>query len=69
MLIDARPGRTIYTAASGDWRLDVAEGKFVILPIATGTLEYQSGVNLDNLAGLIVAAKADAVARGIAWEG
>lgn len=68
LLVDAKPGRLTYTASTGDWRLTVADGIFVIHPIATGGLEYSSGVNLDHLAALIVSAKADAVARGIAWE-
>ena len=68
MNIDQQTVQIVYTAASGDWRLTVANGSFVIHPIATGGLEYASGRNLDNLAALIVAAKADAVARGISWE-
>lgn len=34
-----------------------------------GGWEYASGINLDNLAALIVAAKADAIARGFNWGG
>jgi hypothetical protein len=68
MHIEVKPPRVIYTAGTNDWRLTVGDGQFVIEPIATGGLAYSSGINLDNLAALIVAAKADAVSlRGIAW--
>lgn len=58
-----------YVADSGDWQISVNSGEpsFVIMPILTGGLVYSSGTNLDNLAALIVAAKADAISRGIAW--
>jgi hypothetical protein len=68
MQVIVYPGRVVYVAASGDWRLDVQPGVFVIQP-QVGAFEYASGTNLDNLATLIVAAKADAIARGIAWGG
>jgi len=68
MQIIVHPGRVTYIAASGDWRLDVSDGVFVIQP-QVGGWEYASGTNLDNLAGLIVAAKADALTRGINWSG
>jgi hypothetical protein len=61
--------RVEYQSAAGDWRLVISNDVFEILPIATGGLEYASGVNLDNLAALIVAAKADAIERGINWQG
>lgn len=67
--VTAEPGSVIYTVSSQDWRLMIDDGRFEIEPIATGRLEYSSGINLDNLAALIVAAKADAVARGISWDG
>lgn len=68
MQVIVHPGRVIYVAATGDWRLDVQSGAFVIQP-QVGGWEYASGINLDNLAALIVAAKADAIARGINWSG
>lgn len=68
MQVITQPGTYIYIAATGDWRLVVGEGRFEIQP-QVGGLEYSSGVNLDNLAALIVAAKAHAVANGISWEG
>lgn len=60
--------RVTYVASTGDWRLVVGEGYFEIQP-QVGAWEYQSGANLDNLAALIVDAKADALARGINWGG
>lgn len=67
MHIEVKSGRVIYTASTNDWRLDVSDERFEIVPIVTGGLVYSSGANLDNLAALIVAAKADAIGRGIAW--
>jgi len=62
------PGVFTYVASTGDWRLVVAEGRFEIQP-QVGGLEYASGINLDNLASLIVAAKEHAQANGINWSG
>lgn len=60
--------RFIYVAATGDWRLDVSNEHFKILP-QVGGLEYSSGRNLDNVAALITEAKTHALAQGITWEG
>jgi hypothetical protein len=68
MTIIPMSGRYIYVSASGDWRLDVSDGHIEILP-QVGGWEYASGVNLDNLAALIVSAKAHAVDNGINWSG
>jgi hypothetical protein len=68
MQIIVHPGRIIYVAESGDWRLSVSDGAFEIRP-QVGALEYASGTNLDNLAALIAAAKSDAIGRGINWAG
>ena len=68
MQVISYPGRFVYIAASGDWRLDVSQGRIEILP-QVGGWEYASGTNLDNLAALIVAAKAHAIAHGITWAG
>lgn len=68
MQVIVHPGRIIYIAETGDWRLSISDGSFEIQP-QVGGLEYSSGVNLDNLAALIVAAKADAIGRGINWGG
>ena len=57
-----------YVAATGDWRLLVGGGGVTLLP-QVGEWSYASGVNLDNLAALIVEAKAHAVANGINWSG
>lgn len=62
------PGRFIYIASTGDWRLDISNQQFKILP-QVGGLEYASGRNLDNLAVLIVEAKTHAITQGITWEG
>lgn len=68
MTVIPRLGSFEYVASSGDWRLLVGNGAFTILP-QVGLWEYASGINLDNLAALIVDAKAHAVANGINWGG
>lgn len=68
MIVIPSPGKVTYISPATDWRLEVSEGSFEIQP-QVGQWAYASGVNLDNLAALIVAAKADAIARGINWEG
>ena len=61
-------GKFIYIAATGDWRLVVGDGRFDIQP-QVGGLEYSSGINLDNLAALIVEAKAHALEHDVNWGG
>lgn len=68
MVVIPRPGSYEYIASTGDWRLLVGGGAFIILP-QVGGYEYASGLNLDNLAALIVDAKAHAQANGIDWGG
>ncbi|CAB4166707.1 hypothetical protein UFOVP835_52 [uncultured Caudovirales phage] len=68
MQIISYPGRFVYIAATGDWRLDVSNDQFLILP-QVGVWEYSSGRNLDNLAELIIEAKAHALTQGITWDG
>lgn len=68
MTVIPRLGSFEYVASTGDWRLLVGNGRFDILP-QVGGYEYASGVNLDNLAKLIVDAKAHAVSNGINWSG
>jgi len=68
MQIIVTPGKVTYIANTGDWRLVIGDGAFAIQP-QVGGWEYSSGVNLDNLATLIINAKTDAVARGIEWSG
>jgi hypothetical protein len=68
MQIISYPGAFLYIAETGDWRLYVASGVFRMEP-QVGELEYASGINLDNLAALIVSAKAHATANGIDWAG
>lgn len=62
-----------YRYDQDDWRLDISQGpngtSFEIVSIATGGFVFDSGVNLDRLAELIVAAKADAVSKGLNWSG
>lgn len=68
MQVIPSPSKVTYVATTGDWRLLVAENHFEIQP-QVGGWAYESGLNLDSLAALIVAAKADAISRGINWSG
>lgn len=67
MQVIAQPGRITYIADSGDWRIVVDTTSFEIQP-QVGHLIYSSGTNLDTLAELIVAAKADAISRNVNWS-
>jgi hypothetical protein len=67
MTVLSFPGRYVYISAAGDWRLEISDGRFNILP-QVGAWDYSSGTNLDSLAALIVEAKVHAVANGINWE-
>jgi hypothetical protein len=57
----------LYLSDGGDWALQVGNESFEILPQAGG-LVYQSGVNLDNLANLIIEAKEHAIQNEIIWQ-
>jgi hypothetical protein len=55
------------------WRIDVLDSgdgvTIEIVSTGTGAFTFSSGVNVDHLAALIVAARADALDRDINWEG
>lgn len=57
----------LYLSDAGDWALRITNEQKEILP-QVGGLVYQSGVNLDNLAALIIEAKAHAIQNGIQWQ-
>ena len=61
-----------YRYEQDDWRVDITDGRdglaFEVVSLSTGGFSFGSGTNLDRLAALIVAAKADAVARGLNWS-
>ena len=67
MTIIERTESILYLSDGGDWALQVSNESFEILPQAGG-LVYQSGTNLDNLAQLIVEAKAHAIENEIIWQ-
>lgn len=60
-----------YLADTGDWRfiVDQINGTFTVVPNVGTGWEYASGTNHENLANLILQAKADCVASGIDWTG
>jgi hypothetical protein len=57
----------LYLSDGGDWGLQISNESFEILP-QVGGLVYQSGVNLDNLAQLIIEAKEHAILNEIIWQ-
>jgi len=57
----------LYLSDGGDWGLQISNESFEILP-QVGGLVYQSGVNLDNLANLIIEAKEHAIQNEIIWQ-
>ena len=67
MTVLTKTDSILYLSSSGDWGLRVSNESFEILP-QVGGLVYQSGTNLDNLAALIIEAKAHAVQNGITWQ-
>lgn len=60
-----------YRYDGGGWRIEVvaeqAGTRYEITTTPTGSLTFSSGINLDELAELIVAAKAHTTANGINW--
>jgi len=67
MIITKQTESITYLSDTGDWALRVSNNNYEILP-QVGGLIYQSGVNLDNLAKLIVEAKVHAIENGIIWQ-
>ena len=67
MIIIAKTDSILYLSDSGDWGLRVTNEQKEILP-QVGGLIYESGGNLDNLAALIIEAKAHAIQNGIQWQ-
>jgi hypothetical protein len=57
----------LYLSDGGDWGLQISNESFEILPQGGGMV-YQSGVNLDNLAQLIIEAKEHAILNEIIWH-
>ena len=67
MTIIEKTESILYLSDGGDWALQVSNESFEILP-QVGGLVYQSGTNLDNLAQLIIEAKAHAIENDIIWQ-
>jgi hypothetical protein len=67
MKVISKTETILYLSDGGDWALQVGNESFEILPQAGG-LVYQSGVNLDNLANLIIEAKEHAIQNEIIWQ-
>lgn len=67
MNVISKTDSILYISDSGDWGLRVTNDQKEILPQVGGWV-YQSGTNLDNLAQLIVEAKAHAIQNEIIWQ-
>ena len=67
MIVNQLNSQFEYISTAGDWHLIISNGTYEISP-QVGHLIYNSGVNLDNLAELIVSAKTHAIANGINWS-
>jgi hypothetical protein len=67
MKVISKTESILYLSDGGDWALQVGNESFEILP-QVGGLVYQSGVNLDNLANLIIEAKEHAIQNEIIWQ-
>ena len=67
MTIIEKTESILYLSDGGDWALQVSNESFEILP-QSGGLVYQTGTNLDNLAQLIIEAKAHAIQNEITWQ-
>ena len=68
MKVISKTESILYLSDGGDWALRVSNDEFEILPQSGNGLVYQSGVNLDNLAQLIVEAKKHAKQNEIIWQ-
>lgn len=72
MIVTIKGPVVTYTADANDFILTVVQGvdgnTFSVTSNATGTWDFASGRNLDNLATLLTEAKAHANANGIDWE-
>jgi hypothetical protein len=67
MNVISKTDSILYISDAGDWGLRVTNEQKEILP-QVGGWTYQSGANLDNLAQLIIEAKAHAIQNGITWQ-
>lgn len=67
MNVISKTDSILYISDAGDWGLRITNEQKEILP-QVGGLVYQSGANLDNLAQLIIEAKAHSIQNGIIWQ-
>ena len=67
MNVISKTDSILYISDAGDWGLRITNEQKEILP-QVGGLVYQSGFNLDNLAQLIIEAKAHSIQNGIIWQ-
>lgn len=72
MIVSVKGPVITYTSDANDFILTVVQGvdgnSFSLLSNATGTWDFSSGRNLDNLALLLTEARAHAEANAIDWE-
>lgn len=72
MIIEHQGDTDLFTASTGDWICYARKtGNAIYLNLASnvGTMEFSSGVNLDNLASFISEIKAECINNGFNWLG
>jgi hypothetical protein len=72
MMAEILGGTIFYTSTAGDWLafLKANNDKISIeFNSNTNSMEMSSGINYDNLVTFIGEVKADAISRGVNWNG
>lgn len=72
MIAEIIGGTIFYTSSTGDWLANItANNNEIAIEFGsnTGTMEFSSGVNYDNLVTFIGEVKTDAISRGVNWSG
>lgn len=72
MIIDHQGDTDLFIASTGDWICYARKtGNAIYLNLAsnTGSMEFSSGINLDNLASFISEMKAECINNGFNWSG
>jgi len=72
MIIEHQGDTDFFTASTGDWICYARKtGNAIYLNLASnvGTMEFSSGINLDNLASFISEIKAECINNGFNWLG
>jgi hypothetical protein len=72
MMIEHQGDTDLFTASTGDWicyARKVGNAIYLNLASNTGSMEFSSGINFDNLASFISEIKSECIANGFNWSG